>query len=215
MKYILTVGSGRSGSTVVENYMFVKTESVTIGELMYIWDRGMQQNWKCSCGSQFRDCRFWQSVLREAGIDGQDIKYAQRMVRYRKKYASIRGIIFYSIIAKISQRHFREKHELVNAYRKIIQGVKKVTGNKHIIDSSKEPGHAFVNRHMKEILFVHLVREPSAVAYSWSQKKKNPVNTSSVKYLPTQGTTSVLLEWTIINLITLMSKLKIIQPTIK
>ena len=36
---------------------------VSVGEVRFLWQRGIEQNRLCGCGEHFADCPFWNDVL--------------------------------------------------------------------------------------------------------------------------------------------------------
>ena len=59
-------GTGRSGSTVVANALGGLDDAVSVGEVRFLWERGIVQNRLCSCGEPFATCPFWNEVLQVA-----------------------------------------------------------------------------------------------------------------------------------------------------
>src|SRR5215210_6485081 len=57
-------GASRSGSTLLSMLLDCLPGVVAVGELRYLWSRGLRQNMLCGCGMPFRECDFWRAVLR-------------------------------------------------------------------------------------------------------------------------------------------------------
>jgi hypothetical protein len=166
MKVLYIAGWGRSGSTILDNILGQVEGIVSVGELRYIWDRGMIQNRLCGCGAPFRDCDIWRSVFDKAfgGFDGID---PHRMLALRDRCDRTRNLIF-------GRRMYSEAF---NSYRSALQrlflAISSVTGAELIVDSSKTPAHGRMLQDIPglEVYVLHLIRDPRAVAYSWQRKK--------------------------------------------
>ena len=62
-------GSARSGSTLLESLLARIPGFCSVGELVFIWERGLKRNDRCGCGARFHDCAFWAQVG-EVGFGG-------------------------------------------------------------------------------------------------------------------------------------------------
>jgi len=76
MKVLYIGGSGRSGTTIIGNILGSARGFVHVGELRYIFDRGLIQNRLCGCSAPFRRCSVWNEVLLQAfgsanGVDAE------------------------------------------------------------------------------------------------------------------------------------------------
>lgn len=171
--YIL--GSGRSGSTVLERSVVDAVEgSVGVGELRWFWDRGMLENYLCGCGSPFRTCEFWQAVVER--LWSPQPAEAERMVASRRRLERLRSMPFLVMQQRAPSDYRRHLAVYRAGLRMLYQAVSAVTGAPVIIDSSKEPGYAFVLAGLKDVRLhvVHLVRDSRAVAYSWQRHVSRP-----------------------------------------
>jgi hypothetical protein len=63
-----------------------------------------------------------------------------------------------------------------SAMERLYRAISRVSGASFIVDSSKEPADALVAARLSgvELFVIHLVRDPRAVAYSWSTLKSYP-----------------------------------------
>jgi len=68
-------GWGRSGSSVLANVLGSHARIASLGEVRYVWDRGVLEDKRCGCGEPFSACAFWQRVLETAQV-GADAKFA-------------------------------------------------------------------------------------------------------------------------------------------
>ncbi len=67
MPQVLYVGSwGRSGSTLLDLMLGQIPGFFSVGELRYLWERGLSERQLCGCGAPVPECPFWAAVLEEA-----------------------------------------------------------------------------------------------------------------------------------------------------
>lgn len=172
LKVLYVAGSGRSGSTVLGQILDQLDGFFLVGELRYIWDRGLIENRLCSCGVTFKECPVWGRILSHAfgGSDGID---AQEMLGLRERGPRFRHMVLAptrkSVRARVAQMG-----EYGQALEKIYRAAQSVGQSRVIVDTSKSPTHAQVLQSVPSIdLYVlHLVRDPRAVAYSWAFRSK-------------------------------------------
>jgi hypothetical protein len=65
-RVLYLAGWGHSGSTLAESLLDQVPGLVGVGEIKFLWERGLLQNRRCSCGTPLRSCDFWVQVLKEA-----------------------------------------------------------------------------------------------------------------------------------------------------
>ena len=124
--YIL--GSGRNSSTILANLMGSADGVVAVGELYYLWDRGLVQNRLCGCGVPFGDCRFWQDVLQRARIDERT---ARRGLELRDATARTRHAVKSAAAEQVAE--FRA------LLGRLYEAVAEAAGARLVVDSSKVP----------------------------------------------------------------------------
>jgi len=61
-RVLIIVGSGRSGSTLIERALGEVPGVAPLGETVHMWERGVRDSELCGCGQPFGTCPFWQSV---------------------------------------------------------------------------------------------------------------------------------------------------------
>src|SRR5262245_51572014 len=67
-KLLYIGGWGRSGSSILSNVLGSHSQIASLGEVRYIWDRGVGANKLCGCGHNFSDCPFWRRAFDAAGL---------------------------------------------------------------------------------------------------------------------------------------------------
>ena len=166
LKVLFISGWGRSGSTLLDNMLGQLDQFVSVGELRYVWDRGLQENRRCGCGAAFRDCTFWQDVFQDA-FGGFDRVEAGEMLKVRDRYDHARMLLLHRSMR--SSQIERYQSNLVKLYCSISA----VSGARVVVDSSKTPSHGRILQGCPEldVHVVHLVRDSRGVAYSWQRKR--------------------------------------------
>ena len=201
-KVILICGPGRSGSTLLDRTLGQCDDFFSVGELMYIWQRGLTENQLCGCGEAFKSCEFWTSVIKEAFGELDELPLKE-ILRLQRGVARVRTII-------TKPYHSRHRQFLVDFERyvstveQLYAAIKKICGCSVIVDSSKEPSHLAILRELKNINLhvIHLVRDSRAVAYSWQKKNvKNPAVYWKDDYL-SSGLVRSALEWDLHHVVT-------------
>lgn len=181
----------RNGSTLIGNILNEIDGLVHVGELHYLWKNMTNQgtNTLCGCGTALAACHVWCHVLSTTAADARVEDYANRVmacqpaVRTRHTWEVLRyrggrdGPL--AQYADILSRTYRAIHE--------------VTGAKVIVDSGKYPAEAALLPHVPGIkpVYLHVVRDPRASAYSWSKPKK---------YIPSMSPARSTAYWVSFNL---------------
>jgi hypothetical protein len=167
-------GSARSGSTLLERLLASVPGFCSVGELVFLWERGLRRNDRCGCGARFRDCPFWTQVGEVAfgGWSQVDVDEAAalraRLDRHRNldRLAGLRrpGQLAGALAA----------YTALNS--RIYEAVRQVSGASVIVDSSKHASYALLLRELPtfEVRLVHLVRCSHGVAHSWSKRILKP-----------------------------------------
>ena len=81
-KVLYIAGSGRSGSTILDNILGQIEGFFPVGEFVYVWNR-LANDGICSCGSRFRACELWGPVLERVLGNAEDVD-ARAMLRIQK-----------------------------------------------------------------------------------------------------------------------------------
>ena len=189
-------GAGRSGSTLLELLLARRRNMVPVGELRFIWQRGVVEDHLCSCGQPFSTCPFWTEVLDRAYGPSADAVAAEmldldgRLDRMRR--------IPQMRIPQLRRNGFAPEFERYgDLLAKLYRSVLNVSGADAVIDSSKEPPYAFALAASPGIdpFVVHLVRDSRAVAYSWQRTKVRPEISTRVQYMRRFEPASSAREW--------------------
>jgi hypothetical protein len=186
IKVLYITGWGRSGSTVLDKILGQLDGFFSVGELRYLWDRGLIENRLCGCGTPFTQCEVWQQILEEA-FGGIEKIEAQEMVRLRESIRTRHTLLGLMPAGKrlLSARTGKYLHVLEKLYRSI----QSTTGSRVIVDSSKFPSHGYVLGMIPaiDLHIVHLVRDSRAVSFSWLKKKVSELSANRITYVNQHG----------------------------
>jgi hypothetical protein len=167
VKVLYVGGFGRSGSTLLAHLLEAIDGFCSVGELKFVWERGLQRNESCSCGAPFSDCPFWRRVGEEAfggwtRIDVDEVlALRRRVVRHRLVPAML-----------VSRDDGGDLPAYVDLTGKLVHAIRAVSGCKVVVDSSKLPIEVLLLRRARAVepSVVHLVRDSRGVAYSWMKR---------------------------------------------
>lgn len=187
-------GLGRSGSTLVERLIGQLPGVCTVGELVHLWERGIEGGERCGCGRPFRQCPFWQQVGKTA-FGGWDEIDVSRIAALRSRVDRNR------FIPALARRNLRpglrrELTEYTSYYARLYDAITEVSGCQLVVDSSKHPSlaHCLRRRADLDLRVLHLVRDSRAVAYSWSREVRRP-DTDSESYMTRYSTAMAAAQW--------------------
>jgi hypothetical protein len=175
VKILFIGGSGRSGSTLIENVLGQLDGFVCVGELNTIWKAGLAENRLCGCGRPFLACEFWRSVI-DASFGSLDPVDIQEIILIQHQVCRMRMIPKMTWSFLQTSGYQTKIVALRNWTRMLLKGIKEVSGAKTIVDSSKWPAQVYLLRMLDdvELHVLQLVRDSRAVAYSWQRKKALP-----------------------------------------
>ncbi|HYY80504.1 MAG TPA: sulfotransferase [Actinomycetes bacterium] len=165
-------GLGRSGSTLLERMLGQLDGFCPVGELVHVWERGLQANNLCGCGEQFRDCPFWRKVGEEAfgGWDALDVEQVLALKRSvdRNRYVPL------MLAPGLSPAYRARLDRYLDLLGRLYQAVRLVSGAEVVVDATKHASHAFLLRRLAgvDLRLVHLVRDSRGVAFSWTRLRR-------------------------------------------
>ncbi|MDQ3767259.1 MAG: sulfotransferase [Actinomycetota bacterium] len=145
------------------------------GEVRFLWRR-LLENRRCGCGQPIGECEIWGPVLRTFLGSNFDHLEARRIVQLQRK--SVRTHHTWKLLRRPPGGNFSPPGvaHYAEVTAAVYRTVADLTGARVIVDSSKRPSDGAMLRLLPgiETYFVHLVRDPRAVAYSRQRKKLNP-----------------------------------------
>ncbi|HUC57666.1 MAG TPA: sulfotransferase [Streptosporangiaceae bacterium] len=171
----------RNGSTIIGNVLNEVPGIMHVGELHFLWKNaaGKGANSKCGCGELLTECPFWSARIRELMPGTSLSTYAAEVVRRQR--ACVRTRHTWRILRRGPDQAGRKTH--ADLMSRTYQAVAAASGARVIVDTSKIPGEAALLPHLDGITpyFVHLVRDPRAVAESWREPKQYVYAMSAAK----------------------------------
>lgn len=162
----------RNGSTIIGNVLNEIPGFFHVGEIHFLWKNsvGKGANNSCGCGKPLTECDIWTRVLdagRPPGVTPEAhaatvIRRQLTRARTRHTWRLLRGGLHDDVV----RAHARL---MTTTYHKVAE----LTGARVLVDTTKIPGESALLPHLDgvEPYFVHLVRDPRAVAQSWSHWK--------------------------------------------
>jgi hypothetical protein len=169
MKVLFVGGTGRTGSTLVDRLLGSAPGWFSGGELAFLWRYGLARGGLCSCGAPLVECPVWSIVLETAG-QGQELD-AERMIELRRRFWSLHLPLLVS--SRVAQRRLDRLEEFPSVVERVYRSVLDVTGDKVLIDSSKDVHYSWILRERTDldVYFLHLVRDPRAIGHSWTKRR--------------------------------------------
>lgn len=196
-------GSGRSGSTLVERLLGALPGVCDVGEVALMWERGLIRGERCGCGVPLPRCPFWREVGKVAfgGWDSFDVPEFLALKRSVDRNRFVPGLL---ADGGTAIRH--RANEYAAVYARLYRAVRQVSGCAVIVDASKHASLAFCLRTEPgiDLRVIHLVRDPRAVAYSWTRQVRRPeaegAAEASPRYIPTLPPARSAMRWNAQNL---------------
>lgn len=174
VKVLYIAGWGRSGTTLLANLAGQLQGYCSVGELAYLWRPAGLPTGLCGCGQRIRECPFWSAVLDSAFGPAGPPEPASifRLEREHLRTWNLPGLWMAVRRGQLGPP--------VSSYASILerlyQAIASLADARVVVDSSKQPPFALVASTLPgvELSIVHMVRDPRAVAFSWSRPKPSP-----------------------------------------
>jgi hypothetical protein len=192
-------GCQRSGSTLLDRMLSQVPGHVSAGEVVHIWERGVQNDELCGCGRSFSACPFWAEVGAVAfgGWDRVDARAVLRLKRSvdRNRY------IFSMLLPWWSPRYRRNLKEYAETMGRVYRAIGQVGGGV-VVDSSKHASSAFLLRRVTGVRLrvIHLVRDSRGVAYSLTKRVRRPEVVHQEDFMHRLSPRRTAIEWLAFNL---------------
>src|SRR3954454_347485 len=198
-KVLSIVGPGRSGTTVLAGILGEADGVVDVGELRWLWQRGLLERRTCGCGLPVAECPVWSSVVAK-GTGGT----SETITEFASRIAAAQRVL----IARRSRRRVIRRGAtgapwpplapLRAVTGQLITAVAEVTGARVVVDSSKRAQDAALLASLDEVdhYVLHMVRDPAAVAYSWGKRDKTIRVAGGTRAMGTRGLLSSVTRWT-------------------
>jgi hypothetical protein len=165
-------GFGRSGSTLVERMLGAADGWVNVGELVDLARSVAPADELCGCGVPFSQCPVWTKVG-DVAFKGWTTDVLDRLSTLHRSAARQRHL---PGLLDSRRTPSAALVDLRTAYARIYRAVAEVTGSNVVVDASKGPalGQALAGAPGIDLRMLNVVRDPRAVAWSWSRHVDRP-----------------------------------------
>jgi len=173
VKVLFICGNGRSGSTILDIILGQIDGFFAVGELRRIWDRSVIDNRPCGCGVPFSQCPTWQAIFREA-YGGADKIDPHLLAGLRDRCTLTKHLTGMWADPDHTKPVSAEVQTYLDHLDKIYRAIDRVSRPRVIVDASKWPMYAYMLEKLPavDLYILHLVRDPRAVAHSWTREKE-------------------------------------------
>lgn len=193
---IFIAGWGRSGTTLLGNLLASKFSGLMVGEVRYLWDRGLEQKKICGCTQRVVDCELWMNSVPEEAMILPNLM--SRKVGSRARLLQLLNFlpggqyIYRSLCG-------RELNLLNLLYANLLDSAP----NNVLVDTSKSPFYATSLALSTEnrIRFIHIVRNPAGVAFSWQRVKQTLDSEHGKDEFPRYGIVRSSIQWLVVNIL--------------
>ena len=134
---IYIMGTGRSGSTVLEILLSENDDVCSVGELTHIFEDGFEGDKPCACGARFSRCEFWSRVQERLSYSPGEFRQYSNLFNSVDWHKGFLKLIFGSFSKKDL-----DAYKQIN--RQLYDSCTSVSGKKIIVDSSKYPARAIM-----------------------------------------------------------------------
>src|SRR4051794_28113289 len=172
-KVLSIVGPGRSGTTILASVLGEAEGFMSVGELRWLWRRGLLERRSCGGGVPPAECPVWSrivpGVLDGAGATASGVAAAQDELSSRRhRLRAIRS-------AAGGEDGWEALDLVRDVTGRLVSAIAGTTGAMVIVDSSKRAQDAAVLAALDDVdhYVLHMVRDPGAVAFSWQRRGKN------------------------------------------
>jgi hypothetical protein len=171
VRVLYVMGHGWSGSTILGNLLGELDGLFHAGELRRLWGEALPAGAPCGCEEPVGDCPVWSKVLAHPSVsvfDPVDVDiWHLQATPVRRTFGLLRT-------GPGRVRGDAALSAYLLAAEQLYCAVAEVTGARVVVDTSKRSGDAAALLLMPGVdaTFVHLVRDPRAVAYSWAKRSE-------------------------------------------
>jgi hypothetical protein len=203
VKVLYIAGNGRSGSTLLGVVLGQIPGFFNVGEVRRVWDEyNSEQDARsgteriCSCGVPFRSCPEWTAVFRQA-FGSMDAVDRRALSASSWKFSMHKRLVAPTMGQTAFPWEREELDTFLGALDRLYAAIPQATGSRLIVDASKWPMYGAMVSMLPsvEMYVLHLVRDPRAVAFSWTRSKVRP----GEMYIPRQNVLKTTGYWVAVN----------------
>lgn len=131
------MGTGRSGTTILEVLLTSSERIVGSGELKHIVRDGFIRDVQCSCGQPTHECALWSKVLEHTRWSREECAEIAATIERIEGHRAFASVWLGTADERSIKRH-RETTE------RIFRSIRRATGADVVVDSSKYPSRALL-----------------------------------------------------------------------
>lgn len=194
MKILYIAGQGRCGSTLLGMLLDQQPGFAYVGEVMNLWGQWDADNSLCSCGAILRYCPFWSPVMDSCCAD---IGPLDRATLFETQTEACRTAKVPLWMNPWWRRHEHNAHaQYFGQLSALYQSIFDLTSASVLVDASKVPTYGMLLKllHGVDVYVLQLIRDPRAVAYSWTRQKRTAPD-SRAPLMPTQSPLRSAIQW--------------------
>jgi len=192
-------GFGRSGSTLLDRLLGNVPQLHSGGEIAGIWPQGLISDRLCSCGVRFSECPFW-TVVGKSSFGTLNVEEVDAIASYLRHTFPAKKMWRLFLPRTRANLIAAAPENFLDVTAQIYEGMREVSACQAVVDSSKLATYLLMLAQVPSLRLhvVHLVRDPRAVAHSWSRPiVPDPDGRSSIGRF---GAVKSALLWMIINI---------------
>lgn len=168
VEYIYILGRGHNGSTVFNLLLGNHPDIESVGEFSSGFQRGIEE--KCSCGSNFHECKLWSQVLTNLNKnpDWIGVNDYSNMLNYLDQFYRLPQVFTGLFLPEWVYNQY------IPMSRLLFKEVTKVSNTTSLVDSSKELSRAtfLISNFPEKTRIIYLVRDGRAMIWSFLKRFK-------------------------------------------
>lgn len=131
------MGTGRSGTTILEVLLTNEDGITATGELKHIFRDGYIRGLPCACGKPGQQCELWSGVLQESGWSAEDCRRIANAISSVESHEHF-PLVYVGALNRRKLALYRE------ATTKLFTSVRRRSQSRIVVDSSKYPARALL-----------------------------------------------------------------------
>lgn len=183
---VCIAGNAQNGATMLSRALELVPGWLAIGEVGYVWDRGILENYPCGCGVAFADCEFWREVgarafggwSPELGAEGRQLREGLMLKPRAIGHPAALPLLMWPDLASTYAARAQRYAQLLD---RLYAAAAAVAGARVVVDMMKWPCHVYTVAAFSgfPVQAVHLVRDARGMAYSGSKVVAKPTGTGT------------------------------------
>ncbi len=162
---VYLLGAGRSGTTLMATVLNSHEQIETVGEMHQFFEH-LQEDKKCSCGSELNRCVFWSPILSELNYKNHQIVSHVQITSEKERHSNIGKYLF----KKKTNKRYLEIQE------KYFTAISKNTNATWLLDSSKYIARFLLLKRSGalNVKGIYVVRDIRGVINSFNKQVQTP-----------------------------------------